>query len=585
VTIRPATPKRAPWTGACLLLALGAPFAHAQVITRAPGIPPINPGSPLPGIQPAPQPGPVPPAVRGPTGVAPAIVPQNQNLAISDAAIIGNTAYSDAELAPYLKGLTGPAVPLQAIEDARAAILSRYRLAGYTYTTVRARIHDTHLRITITEPHIVAVKLSQDIGPAGVQVLRFLNNLADGRLLTEADLERFVLLSNDVPGVTVHAVLDPSPTDPGALTLRAVVSRQAVSGSLTADNRAFRDTGPIEFLGVADFNSFTSLGERTEVSLYHTSNNTDNFGQMAEEFFIGGSGLKFRIYGGAGEANPTGPLASVGYDGVTRVFGFSFSYPFIRSRRQDLTFAAQFDGEESDIAEFARRATFDSLRILRGDARYRLGDIWLGPGMDAQTQAELTLSQGLPILGAEPNTSTQLARLNERVDFTKINARLDRVQDLFSPYVYNGVAAHVQLELAAEGQYSRNIIPPEEEFYLGGPEFDRGYYYGEVTGDSALTTKIEPQLVTALPTIPHTSIVPQATFYGFYDWGEAWENQKTDIGHTLRSIGGGVRVAVGDHIEINLEGVSRLARNPTGQEIPGARLKSSAFYWQVVGRF
>ena len=107
------------------------------------------------------------------------------------------------------------------------------------------------------------------------------------------------------------------------------------------------------------------------------------------------------------------------------------------------------------------------------------------------------------------------------------------------------------------------ILPPEEKFYLGGPNFTRGYYYGEVTGDRALEGKVEAQLVTLLPSVPYTKIVPQATFYGFYDWGETWEQQRTDLGHVLRSLGGGVRMTLGDHAEVDLEGVSRLTRTPS----------------------
>jgi hemolysin activation/secretion protein len=367
------------------------------------------------------------------------------------------------------------------------------------------------------------------------------------------------------------------------------VQRQAESGVLRADNRAFQLTGPEELLAVADLNSFTSLGERTEVSMYHTFNNTDNFGQASEEFFIGGSGLKLKIYGGAGESVPSGTLRALGYDGVTRVFGAALTYPVIRSRQHNLSLAAQFDGVESDIAYNVlgpnSRASFDSLRILRLDATDTLADIWLSPKLPASTVSELTFSQGLPTLGASSNGSPQLPRLGERVDFTKATARIDRTQSLFSPYRLDGVPANVQIELAAEGQFTNDVLPPEEEFYLGGPQFNRGFYYGEVTGDRALTAKVEPQLVTPLTPVPGWGVTPTATFYGFYDWGETWQEQKLDNGQILRSLGGGVRLALGDHLEIDLEGASRLTRTPNGPPPSGQRLKSAVFYWEVTARF
>jgi hemolysin activation/secretion protein len=547
--------------------------------------PPV--GSPLPGLQ-APEVPPVSPA-PAPAPVAPAPVASGQIFAITAATIEGATVYPEAELAGLLTGLTGPAVPLEKIEDARAALLNRYRRAGYIYTTVRARISGSQLRLVVIEPHVVSVKLSQDIGPAGTLVLGFLNHLTDGRVLRQDELERWVLLANDIPGLTVHVVLDPSATDPGALTMRAIVQRQAVQGLARADNRAFRQTGPEELLAVADFNSFTALGERTELSMFHTFNDTDNFGQASEEVFLGTSGLRLKIYGGAGEAIPSGSLRAIGYDGVTRVFGGALTYPVIRSRQHDLSVALLFDGIESDISYDVRgpgtRASFDSLRIARLDANDTLSDIWLSAALPAVTVSGVTVSQGLPSLGAASNGNVQLPRLNERVDFTKADARLDRTQTLFTPYKIDGVPASVQIELAAEGQFTDNVLPPEEEFYLGGPQFNRGFYYGEVTGDRALTAKAQPQLVTNLPRLPYWGVVPQATFYGFYDWGETWQQQKQDASHILRSIGGGVRLALGDHVEIDLEGVSRLTRTPSGSPPDGQRLQSSAFYWEVVGRF
>jgi hemolysin activation/secretion protein len=547
--------------------------------------PPV--GSPLPGLQ-APQAPAVAPAAPPPTA-APAPVAAGEIFAITSASVDGATVYGEGPLAGVLAGLTGPAVPLEKIEEARAALLNRYRQAGYIYTTVRARISGSQLRLVVIEPHVVSVKLSQDIGPAGTLVLRFLDHLTDGRVLRQGDLERWVLLANDIPGLSVHVVLDPSATDPGALTMRAIVQRQAVQGRAQADNRAFRQTGPEELLTVADFNSFTALGERTELSMFHTFNDTDNFGQASEEFFVGGSGLRLKLYGGYGEAIPSGSLRAIGYDGVTRVFGGALTYPVIRSRQHDLSVALLFDGIESDISYDVRgpntRASFDSLRIARLDATDTLSDIWLSAALPAETASGVTLSQGLPSLGASSNGNVQLPRLNERVDFTKADGRLDRTQTLFSPYGIDGVPAVVQIELAAEGQFTENVLPPEEEFYLGGPQFNRGFYYGEVPGDRALTAKAQPQLVTNLPRLPYWGIVPQAVFYGFYDWGETWQVQKQDASHVLRSVGGGVRLTLGEHVEIDLEGVSRLTRTPSGAPPDGQRLESSAFYWEVVGKF
>jgi hemolysin activation/secretion protein len=570
--------------GALCLAAPSVVRAQAPPQARLPAQA-IPQGSPLPGIAPPTYPS-AAPGLPPPPPVAPTAVNPALDVPISDVTIEGATAYSASAFSAATAGLTGPTVPVASIEAARTAILNRYRADGYVYTAVNARITATHLRLVVIEGRIVDVKLRGNIGPAGTQVLRFLNHLTQESPVTTAAIERWLLLANDIPGVQVRSTINPSTTDPGALTLIADVSRQQFSASIRADDRAFRQTGPEELLATIDANSFTSLGERTEISLYHTFNDTDTFGQASEEFFIGGSGLKLHIYGGAGEATPSGSLRELGYDGITRVFGASLSYPLIRSRQQTLTLIGLFDGLESQINYSVTgqsvRASFDSLRVLRAQAQYVLLDTWLaqfvGPDFEAVNHADLRVSQGLPDFGASTNGNTQLPRLNERVDFTKVDAELDRRQTIWSPYA----GATVNLLIGANGQFTNNVLPPEEKFYLGGPNFNRGFYYGEVTGDRAVQTKFEPQFDTPIPTPSFIPSQLHAEIYAFYDWGEVWQQQRLDLDHTLRSLGGGVRFYADPYLEVDLEGVNRLTRTPDGLPPQVPALKSAEFYWQIV---
>jgi hemolysin activation/secretion protein len=280
-------------------------------------------------------------------------------------------------------------------------------------------------------------------------------------------------------------------------------------------------------------------------------------------------------------------LRTVGYDGVTRVGGLDLSYPLIRARAQTLTLSAAFDVVESDIDYDATgkpiRNSFDSLRVLRGQAQYVLQDNlfarWGGSVVEAVSHASLRVSQGLPILGAEGNDNLQPARINERVDFTKVDAEVDRRQTLFSPFG----SATVSILAAIGGQFSNNILPPEEKYYLGGPNFNRGYYYGEVTGDRALQTKFEPQFDMPLPTPAFSPFPLRLELYLFYDWGEVWQQQALDLGHSLRSFGGGGRLYADPNFEIDVEGVSRLTRTPDGAGV--TPLRSSAIYWQFVAHY
>jgi hemolysin activation/secretion protein len=499
----------------------------------------------------------------------------------------GVTAYPQPEIAQLATGLVGPSVSLPKIDAARQAILQRYRGDGYVLTTVSVRLDGGyHLHFVVTEGHIASVKLDGDIGPAGTQVLRFLQRLTEQQPIDSATLERYLLLAQDVPGVTLRAVLEPSTDQPGALNLIAQVSRQPVSGLASIDNRAFNETGPIEILGLLDLNSFTSFGERTELSYYHTLPNSENFGQASYETFVGASGLKVKVYAGYGVTVPTGSLGAIGYEGTTTVFGTQATYPVIRSRRQTLNVYAAFDGIESNITNTTSgprlQASYDSLRVLRFGEDYALSDLLLGADRAAINQVSARISQGLPILGAATNPT---ARLGERTDFFKANFQVTRTQTLFVPWD----GASVGLMGLVTGQWSDDILPPAEQFYLGGSQFTRGYYAGQVPGDKALAATVELQLNTGFETaLFGQSFDISQQFYLFYDWGETWQNLSTDHAAMINSAGGGVRTQLTRYVEVDFEGLARFNRFPTGGGGPGSGvspLYGGAFYWRVVTRF
>jgi hemolysin activation/secretion protein len=153
---------------------------------------------------------------------------------------------------------------------------------------------------------------------------------------------------------------------------------------------------------------------------------------------------------------------------------------------------------------------------------------------------------------------------------------------LFAPWQ----DASVALQGSLSGQGSGDVLPPEEKFYLGGAHFNRGYYFGQVTGDSGLSTSIELQLNTPVP-LPASIPIPfdvSTQFYTFYDWGETWENNsRLEANRVLNSVGGGVRLFLAQYAEFDVEGVARLARYPNGTD--GGAVKSGAVFWQVLTRF
>jgi hemolysin activation/secretion protein len=584
--IRPVTGcDRHPLWKIALVLALTVVAAH-PVLGQVPALP-----------RPSAQPPAGSPIERLAPNQLPAVSPNGMNLspiqegevpnipiAVRRLEIVGATLF-DAELRPYLDGLIGPATSLTRLDTARQNILLFYRSRGYALTSVSLAIDRGNgvVRYTVTEGHIAAVKLDGDIGPAGSMVLRFLDRLTEYPVIDTLTLERYLLLAQDVPGVSLSTVLEPSKDDPGALTLVAQVSLKRVSGQASLDNRAFDLTGPIEFLGIVDLNALTAWGDKTEFAFFHAFPDSQNFGQISSEWFIGSSGLKMRIYGGAGVNLPTGNLAAEKYNGFTDIFGTELSYPVIRSRRQTLNVYASLDALEStiDVGSPAAQSSADEIRVLRAGEDYVMSDLLLGDARPATNQLSTRLSQGLEILGGFHGTAVppSTARQGEQHNFIALKFEASRTQTLFVPWEGASVAVMGLLT----GQWTPAILPPAEQFYLGGSRFTRGFYSGQVPGDKALAATIEPQLNTLIDMTwigGRPDIASQ--FYLFYDWGETWQNLKSDFAARLASAGGGVRLQATKNVEVDLEALGRFTIHPPPSTTD---MNGIGLYWRVVGRF
>ncbi len=68
-------------------------------------------------------------------------------------------------------------------------------------------------------------------------------------------MERGLLLTNDIPGITASGVLKPSPDTPGASDLVVDVAQPWITGGLAVDNRGSRFSGIYTVAGDVEFNS------------------------------------------------------------------------------------------------------------------------------------------------------------------------------------------------------------------------------------------------------------------------------------------------------------------------------------------
>jgi hemolysin activation/secretion protein len=568
---------------AMALAALPIAAPHAQAPPPLPGViertAPVAPPQLGPRLLP-----PEPARVTGPG--------EDRRVAIGSVTIDGNTAMADHALRAPVAELEGRVVALAEIESARLALLHLYRQAGFAYVAVGAGLAPlpdgrAALHFRVTEGFIAEVALDgAPIGPAARQVMRFLEPLIGQRPVPNAALERALLLASDIPGVTARGLLRPLRGEPGALQLVVQLERRATGGFLNIDNRGYEVSGAWQGLASFQLNGLTGLGDRTELALFGTEGGRQGFVQLTEEVFLGGSGLRLRGHVGAGRADPGSPLAAIGYAGETQVAGLALSYPIIRSRPLNLGVTGQFDAFASTVETVGQRQSRDAVRALRLGLEGSALDAFIAFAPAAATSTGLLrLSQGIEALGASDGDSGRTARLGSDFGFTRLVVEATRLQPLLVP----AEGWLVSLFGAAAAQWSSDVLPPAEKFYLGGNRLGRGFYAGQVSGDRALAGTLELQAARLFEiAMPEgwpggAALRLGVQFYLFRDEGRAEDNGPDGLDRRLASWGGGVRLQFDDRVQLDLEGVRRITRSPEGAGV--RELDENALFARVLLRF
>jgi hemolysin activation/secretion protein len=544
------------------------------------------PASPIPRVEPPPQPSVTPPRIQE---LPEAPVEMGPPVHVVSVEIDGATVYPAAELQAVVRGLQDATVPRSQIADAVREVQTKYRRDGYFLTAVRGVLDPApggvRLRIRVTEGYINSIKLDGEVGPVETLIYRYLAHLIDIRPVRITDVERYALLAENVSGMTVRTILRAAGTEPGAIDLIAQVQRKEFDALMTDDNRGPRTAGPNELLVTAASNSFTSLGERLQATIYDTPlNDHQIFGQASIEGFVGSEGLKLKAYAGAGNSHPGDVLTATGYQSDLLEFGVSAAYPLIRTRALSLSLLPAFDIEESIIDVFGsdnqeHPTSKTNLRVGRLGMALDVQDDIFGPGRAAANTVSFTVHRGFPELWGQKNNAVFVPRPGVRNDFTKYSTELIRIQNLVAWDTYL-----LALKLAFAGQATPDILPPIEKFFLGGEQYGRGFFSGEVTADNVAAGTVELQLNDSIEgqIFGHAFNIG-TQYYGFYDIGQSWSNAPGDLKQRIESAGVGVRANLTPRLSVQVEGVDRFTRRPTSTV--GSLETQYAAYFRLIARY
>ncbi|MEM6536722.1 MAG: POTRA domain-containing protein [Pseudomonadota bacterium] len=535
----------------------------------------------------------------------------------------GNSIISDATLSPLYAEYLNTEIGLQEISNVAAAIERAYRGQGYILTRVVAPEGQSidpsaaTIRLRIVEGFID--KIVYDAQTANDNQLRKVKKIVEkipyacrkGDVqavgascpLHIDTIERHLLLANDLPGISVEAVLLKSDIV-GAASLRITVLKDQFNAQISADNRSSRLTGPIRTKAAVSISALTSMLEQTTVRGAIAEDPSELYYIVANERIpIGSNGLTVDVSGSYLASQPD--LAAAGdrdngeamvsdtlpgalfVDAESYQVSVSASYPLIRSRRRNLFVNGRFEVLDSTVEAFsADRSTLvldteDKLRVLRAGLTYDFAE-----PSGAVTIISAQVSQGLDILDATESTPALVGGIGNRGsraeasgEFTKISLVARRQQDLtFYGQGLQDKIGRLDVVLNISGQYAFDNLLAPEEFALGGENLGRGYDPAEITGDHGIAGEIEFRLARRVRSLD-LNLQP----YVFLSTGKVFDRATSVSGttsRTLGSVGGGMRAVFDDQFS----GFVEIAA-PTNRDISAIGNNRARFIFGVSANF
>lgn len=467
----------------------------------------------------------------------------------------GSTVYAQNALVSRFENAVGHEVSLLDVYDLRDAITAKYRRDGYFLSQAiipPQNITGGIVHIQVVEGFISAVTMEGKLRDRRGLIAAMAEKVKRSRPARTADLERYVLLIGDIPGVDVSTIIKPSPDTPGGADLIVLIRHKRIGGALSADNRGSRAIGPGEYSAELDAYSLFGLDGQTSIQ-YATADQTRELTYVAVRHtdVLNSEGLRLLLEADISRSRTGGVLSILEPLGTGEIYRVQLSQPFIRSRSQSLSAGLGFTYLNSKTDLLGIPFTDDRVRYLTASVVYDFADVALGDRRPASTLIQAELDQGLDVLGATPNGSPTLSRAQGRNDFTKANFEFERIQTINAQY---------SLSTNVSGQISAGPLLVSQQFGLGGARYGRGYEPSELIGDQGVAMDLELRRAFGLgrnhPTIGQA--------YIFYDAGSVWLNRPLpgeQRESSLSSAGGGIRFFLGHSLNIQLELAKPLTRD------------------------
>lgn len=478
----------------------------------------------------------------------------------------GNHVFTDTQLQALFKPYLHQQITLAQFLQGLQAVTDLYQNNGYFLSKALLppqAIVNGVVQVTVVEGFINQVEVQGVTGKKRDMLLKYGAAIEQIRPIKLADLERYLLLINDIPGIQVKSVIEPDPKVPLGSKLSLVTQYSPLQTVVTHDNYQTLYLGPQETTVYASLNSFITPGGTLAARVLEANTAAKlKYYELQYKQVVGINGLVLGIDGANTITHPGFILTPLEILGSSANATFNATYPIIRSRQQSFYVTGQFDYMNNFSNFLGEQLYYDKIRDFTLSGQFN-NTVWKG-----DNSVVLALDKGFNILGA--NGRGFRSRADASSEFFKANLTVSRDQSLGS---------HLSAFILVTSQYANRALLAAEQMVFGGPSIGRGYDMAQFIGDQGVAGKAELRWTTA----PNWKIIKQVQYYTFYDAGMVTNYLSGSLSMSGTSTGAGLRSSLFSHV--NIEGflAKPLTAPNATQVILQENGKAAQAYFQVTG--
>lgn len=469
--------------------------------------------------------------------------------------VSGNTIFTSEELLALVRPWVGKQAGTDQLLDAAEAIKNRYKDAGFFLTQVFVPAQDVPdgiVKLRVLEARIGETHAEVDterVTPAIVD--GYMHLLPKGAAVTEQNVERPLLLLNDLPGLKVSSVLRPgAETGEADLLVKVVDEGRTFGGDAYVDNAGNESTGYARVGADLVANGLLRQGESWTLGGLATEHN-------GVDIVRGGVTAPVGPYGTKATASLTYlhynvlKLKALDADGYAAVGSLIVQHPVIRSRNFNLF--AVGGGDIKELDDRTQGGTNHDKRVLflghlgvTGDFR----DEYFGGSLNSFT---FTLSGGdNRIRTATELQKDQAPNFGHQTSgvFEHLDGDYQRLQ---------AITETTSILMSMRGQLAFQNLDTSEKSSLGGPHGVRAFAVGDGVGDDVFLGTLELRQRVPAWTLLNAPFVLSAFVDGgrFKNWHDPLDTD-TDNTRTLGGYGVGLNLTSRDDFQFRLDVARRI---------------------------